>query len=109
VIAAHGAELTNLIFIRPGGRVIEINFRNLWTCDPLCDGHFQGILRPGDRCDGRLMYFPHFHKADFHNLCGIFGIKHIELSAVDCGNYIDRNPINTQTLFVNCEDLLAVL
>ena len=109
VIAAHGAELTNLIFMKAGTRIIEINFRGLWTCDPLCDGHFEGVLRPGERCEGGLRYFPHFHKADFHNLCGVFGVNHIEVSASGCGEYLDRNPINTKALFVRSGELLSLI
>jgi len=109
VIAAHGAELTNLIFLRSSARVIEVAFRKLWQCDPVCDAHFSGALRPTEKCGSGFNFFPYFHKADFHNLCSVFAVEHFELNAVECGVYLDRNPINVDVLYINIGELLERL
>ena len=60
VIACHGAALTNMIFLPPHGQVIEVSFRGqpCWT----------KRKKP-------------YHKADFHNMAGVFAKGFFEVPA----------------------------
>lgn len=105
-ISVHGAGLTNVIFTPRECPVLEFNFRKHWNCHPVCDRHFSGDLQDHEECDGELTFQPHFHKADFHNLCLLLGRPYTELEAERYGRHYSRNPINRVSVFVDGVRLL---
>ncbi|MCP4122427.1 MAG: DUF563 domain-containing protein [Bacteroidetes bacterium] len=106
-ISAHGAGISNIIFSPLHCHVLEYNFRKYWNCDPVCDQHFYGVLTDNEECDGELNYHPHFHKADFHNLCRLLDRPYTELEVVSYEGFHGRNPIGRHYMFVDGAGLLA--
>ena len=104
LIGMHGSGLTNLVFTPESCEVIEIDLRHLWTCDPLCNAHRSGLLVPGEACSEQL---PRYHKADYHNLCGLYGRAYQALSAVSGSVYRGMNPIDLSVCEVSGASLLA--
>ena len=104
LIGMHGSGLTNLVFTPECCEVLEIDLRHQWTCDPLCDAHRCGLLAPGEACTAQP---PQYHKADYHNLCGLFGRPYKALSAVSGSGYRGINPIDLSVFEVSGASLLA--
>lgn len=104
LIGMHGSGLTNLVFTPEGCEVLEIDLRHQWTCDPLCDAHRSGSLAPGEACSAQP---PTYHKADYHNLCGLYGRPYQALSAVSGSDYRGINPIDLSVFDVSGASLLA--
>jgi hypothetical protein len=104
LIGAHGSGLTNLVFTPDGCGVLEIDLRRHFTCDPLCEAHRQGWLAPGEPCS---THSPAYHKADYHNLAGVFGRSYQSLSAEAVHGYRSANPIDVSMLRVSGESVLA--
>lgn len=105
MLSCHGAANTNLFLLPPNGHLMEINFRRFWNCDPVCPAHRSGRLAYRERCDGPLTVRPSFHKADYHNLSGLFGKKYTELGIEDAEGFVDGNPINVMKVFVDAEQV----
>lgn len=102
IIIAHGSGCTNVIFTPKQTPLIEINFRKHWYCDNVCDDHFSGKLSSNQKCNGKLSYFTHFHKADYHNLCHLIDKNYVEMEAVEYGGkFNSRNPISKQKIYVD--------
>ncbi|QNI46837.1 glycosyltransferase 61 family protein [Synechococcus sp. A15-60] len=103
LIGAHGSGLTNLVFTPVDCQVLEIDFRRLWNCDPLCEAHRSGRLASWESCS---KHPPEYHKADYHNLCGLYGRSYCALSALDSTGYVGSNPIDVSALIVSGNSLL---
>lgn len=109
-ISAHGAGCTNLIFTPKETPLIEINFRKHWYCDPVCNDHFHKKINMNHKCNGKLTYRKHFHKADFHNLCKLINKKYYEIQAVNYeGGFNDRNPINKKRIYIDGNKLIELI
>ena len=107
LVAVHGAGCTNLVFTPKPTPMIEINLRRHWYCDPVCDDHFFGVLSMNEPCNGKLTHMPHFHKADYHNLCQLIGKPYQEIEAVEYGGgFINRSPIARRRIYVDGQDLV---
>ena len=107
MIGVHGAALTNLAWMRPGGRVYEISLRKHWYCslDKAC-GHLAGTVAYEFDCGAGLSPpFTWYHKADYHNLAIAFGKTYIEVQNCGGGPHMNDNPINVETVKVDCKDL----
>lgn len=100
----HGANLVNLIFTNTKAHIIEIDFRNQWNCDPVCSKHKDGTLKPCESCNGRLTRGK-YHKADYHNLSYLTGRQYSSMSAVRCENYLTRNPIDVEKVYIDFHKL----
>tara|TARA_B110000977_G_C11075439_1_gene490999 strand:+ start:319 stop:1185 length:867 start_codon:yes stop_codon:yes gene_type:complete len=100
----HGANLVNLVFTRSVAHIIEIDFKSHWYCDPVCDAHFTKKLQPNEKCEGKLSRGC-YHKGDYHNLALLCGKTYSSLSAEYCEEYIDRNPINVQKVYIDFSKL----
>lgn len=96
----HGANLVNLVFTRSNSHVIEIDFKKHWYCDPVCEKHFSGVIKPSEKCDGKLSRGC-YHKADYHNLSLLCGKQYTNISAEYCEKHLDKNPINVQKVYVD--------
>lgn len=103
LIGMHGSGLTNLVFTPECCEVLEIDLRHQWTCDPLCDAHRSGLLAPGEACSEKP---PSYQKADYHNLCGLYGRPYQALSAVSGSGYRGVNPIDLSMSEVSGASLL---
>jgi len=106
-VSAHGAALTNMIFVPDNCFVMEFNLRKHWYCDPLCDAHFSGALANDEECDGKLTFRPHFHKADYSNLSKLLDKTYIELDVDRYEGHYGRNPLSRKRLFVDGDNLIA--
>ena len=106
LIGMHGSGLTNLVFTPECCEVLEIDLRHQWTCDPLCDAHRSGLLAPGEACSAQM---PTYHKADYHNLCGLYGRAYQALSAVSVIGYRGTNPIDLSVVEVSGASLLVTI
>jgi hypothetical protein len=82
-----------------------VSFRTHWYCDPVCDGHFHGRLSPQMRCGGKRHIADAYHKADYHNLCVVFGRRHIELPLQRIEGFRNRNPIYVDRVYVDLQVL----
>ncbi len=107
MISVHGAANTNLFLLPEGASLFEINFRKHWYCDPVCARHRSAQIPYATRCDGPLTFRPHFHKADYHNLAQVFGVKYREFEILDAERFLDANPINLERLYVDAERLAS--
>jgi hypothetical protein len=107
IVAAHGAAETNIIFCRRGTKLIEVNMRPHWYCDPVCDAHFSGKIEAHTACKGKLTTWPTYHKADYHNLAGYCGISYAEVDPIGYeGGFADRNPISKRRILVSATDIM---
>lgn len=107
LIGVHGAALTNMIFLPANGKVIEVNFRRHWTCDPLCERHACNELPVGVPCQDVA---PYFHKADHFSLSQLLGLKYeeVEMSHVsDFPQCCYRNPILWRSIYVDPDDIIS--
>ena len=106
-ISAHGAGCTNLIFTPLTTPLIEINCRQHWYCDNVCEKHYNGVLSMNTKCDGKLTFRPYFHKADYHNLCYLLGKKYSEIEAIKYdGGFLSRNPISKKNIYIDGEKMI---
>jgi hypothetical protein len=109
-ISAHGAGCTNCIFTPLKCPLIEVNFRKHWYCDPVCKSHMNNIISVNEKCDGCLSTYPHFHKADYHNLCYLIGKRYVEIEAVKYGgSFLSENPISKQQIFIDGDELSKII
>ncbi len=108
-IAMHGAGLTNLIFTPPDCQIIEVNYRRHWYCDPVCDPHYNGMLAYDEDCGGPLTFKPEFHKADYHNLCGLLGKPYLEMEAERYEGYTQAIPICRKRIYVDSNKLIGYI
>ena len=109
-ISVHNAGCTNLIFTPLNCPLIEINYRKHWYCDPVCDDHLNNKISINKKCNGKLQYYPEYHKADYHNLCHLLGKKYVEIDPIEYGGtYIDRNPINKKRIYIDGENLVNIV
>ena len=109
MIAAHGAAITNLMFLPPGGSLFEVNFRRHWYCDPVCHGHRTGAIGYTVNCGGPLTYRSYFHKADYHNLSQVFGVRYREFEIEDARTFLSNNPISVQTIYVDAGKIIEAV
>lgn len=100
----HGANLVNLVFTRSIAHIVEIDFKAHWYCDPVCEKHLQGILKPTEDCKSVLTRGC-YHKADYHNLSLLCGKEYTSMSATYCEDFINKNPINVQKIYVDFSKL----
>jgi len=109
-ISVHGAGCTNCIFTPIECPLIEINFRNHWYCDPVCDDHFTGKININEKCSGTLNYHNIFHKADYHNLCYLIDKKYTEIEAVRYGGkFLSINPISKESIYIDGNNLVKII
>jgi len=109
-ISAHGAGCTNCIFTPLNCPLIEVNFRKHWYCDPVCKDHMSNLLTVNEKCNGVLSAYPHFHKADYHNLCYLIGKPYVEIEVVKYGgSFLSNKPISKQRLFVDGNELSQII
>lgn len=107
LISAHGAGCTNLIFTPVNTPLIEINLRKHWYCDNVCDKHYKEEISMNTKCDGKLNFRPHFHKADYHNLCYLLGKKYLEIEAIKYdGGFLSKNPISKKNIYIDGEKII---
>lgn len=104
-IAAHGAGMTNLFLLPDGAHVFEVGMRRHWYCHPVCAGHLEGVIEYVDRCGGSMSPWTGYHKADYHNLAKVCGIKYDEVELDDGGPFLDENPISIVNAFVDAQQL----
>jgi len=109
MIAAHGAAITNLMFLPPGGSLFEVNFRRHWYCDPVCRRHRTGAIGYTADCGGPLRYRKQFHKADYHNLSQLFGVRYREFEIEDARTFLSSNPISVQTISVDAAKIIEAV
>ena len=95
-----------MLFTQSDCPLIEINFRNHWYCDPVCDDHYYGRISINCKCSGsRTNSF--FHKADYHNLCHLINKKYIEIEAEKYSEgFTARNPISKKKIYIDGQNLL---
>ena len=98
LIGMHGSGHINLVFPPVGSEVLEIVLRHQCSCDPLRDAYRSGLLAPGAACSAKP---PRCHKADYHNLCGLYGRPHQALSALRGSHYRGINPIDLSVFDVS--------
>lgn len=103
MLSCHGAANTNLFLLPEGAALLEVNFRKYWFCDPVCTRHKSGELAYRKDCGGPLTYRNTFHKADYHNLSQIFGIRYKELEIEDAEKFTSSNPIGLENIFVDAD------
>ena len=103
VVAVHGSELTNLIYLDPASIVIEVTLRYGWCCDPIPLKN-QGLQ--ADPCTGNCRAY---HKWDFANLAHSLDLKYLYFDPT----YIDpphaANPIARNEVHVNSKDLALLV
>jgi len=103
VIAVHGSELTNLIYLDPSSVVIEITLRYGWCCDPIPLKN-QGFY--SDPCTNNCRPY---HKWDFINLAHSLNLKYFYFDPV----YIDppyaSNPIARNEVHINSKELALLV
>lgn len=51
LISVHGADLTNMLWMRPGTAAIEVTLRYGWCCDPVPQQHWGNEAPPCEACD----------------------------------------------------------
>ena len=108
-ISMHGAACTNIIFTPISTPLIEINLRKCWYCDPVCDAHFNQEIPFDVKCNGSLIH-SNYHKADFHNLCGLLGKPYYEFTPDKySGRFRDRNPISKENIHVDGIYLIGLI
>ena len=109
-IGAHGAGNTNMIFTPSNCRLLEINLRLHWYCDPVCKDHLENRISINSRCNGRLTYCSEYHKADYHNLCKLLGRGYNEITPVRYGGgFNSDNPISRQSIYIDGKRLVELL
>ena len=98
VISVHGAQLTNLAWMRRGSSVIEVLLRRGWCNDPW-------QFPPNPPCSP-------YHKADFANMARFFGLNyfyhdsvHVGARSTDEGGPGIMNPIAVKDVFVDSRRL----
>ncbi|WP_186571034.1 glycosyltransferase family 61 protein [Synechococcus sp. PROS-U-1] len=102
LVGVHGAGLTNLVFLQDSATVFEVDFRKYWSCDPVCKDHFSGRISFREKCSDAKPY----HKADFHNLAGLFGKNYDSLSIDGVMGRTDVNPISVAHVLLNGDLLI---
>ena len=102
LVGVHGAGLTNLVFLQDFATVLEIDFFKYWSCDPVCQDHLSGRIPFRQKCKHAKPY----HKADFHNLAGMFGKNYESLSIDGVMGRTDVNPISVTHVLVDGEQLI---
>ena len=102
LVGVHGAGLTNLVFLQDFATVLEVDFFEYWSCDPVCQDHLSGRLSFREKCKHAKPY----HKADFHNLAGMFGKNYESLSIDGVMGRTDVNPISVNHVLINGGQLI---
>jgi hypothetical protein len=105
MLSCHGAANTNLFLLPQEAALLEVNFRKYWYCDPVCAKHQSGELPYRTDCGGPLTYRSTFHKADYHNLSQVFGVRYKELEIEDAEKFTSSNPIGLEKIFVNADNV----
>ena len=100
LVAVHGAELTNMLFLPPGAVVIEVSLRYGWCCDPVPQAN-QGLLAPPCQTKPCRPY----HKADFANMAQALGLGYHLFDPVYIDPPTSRNPIDRPRVHINATEL----
>lgn len=102
LVGVHGAGLTNLVFLQDFATVLEVDFFKYWSCDPVCQGHLSGRIPFRQKCKDAKPY----HKADYHNLAGMFGKNYESLSIDGVMGRTDVNPISVSHVLIDANQLI---
>ena len=113
VIGIHGAELTNILYMKPNTYLIEITLRYGWCCDPIplinineytaepciCQYNcLQTKEQPKSGCNA-------YHKADYANLANSLGINYYYFDPIYTSPPITVNPIQRNFVYINSTEL----
>mmetsp|Transcript_9953 Transcript_9953/g.15972 ORF Transcript_9953/g.15972 Transcript_9953/m.15972 type:complete len:493 (+) Transcript_9953:70-1548(+) len=121
IIAAHGAALTNLVFMSDASVAIEVGFRFGWTQS--CGRHHflrnmsnakllarwrNASYAGGERFYHKADFFALVHTLSFSNANGDApNLRYLEMNAVKYGNEYGRNCICKEYLYVNSTFLVG--
>lgn len=97
------------MFLPQGSSLFEINFRRHWYCDLVCRRHRTGAIGYTVDCGGPVKYHKRFHKADYHNLSRLFGVRYREFEIEDARTFLSNNPIAVRTIFVDARKIMEGL
>jgi hypothetical protein len=103
IIAVHGAELTNMLFLNPKSAVIEITLRYGWCCDPVPE--FAQGYQTKTQC---VTSCKPYHKADFANLAHALGHTYFYFDPSYIEPPTDKNPISREKVFVDSKGLATL-
>lgn len=99
LVSAHGADMTNMLWMQRNTAVLEVLLRFGWCCDPIPPENMGPFAPP---CQGPCRPY---HKGDFANLAGGLGLRYAYFDA-DYSNAPDSaSPIDRKALFVNSSAL----
>ena len=127
VVSVHGAQLSNIIFMKPCHQyrnnnnkmgfhpaLVEISFRFAW-CDPkpphTANGSHAALLDQWRKCRRVHHGNTHYHKADFFRLATGMGIRYTEVIHDSLVGRVpdNSNPITVQGVVVNSSLILQEL
>lgn len=103
IIAVHGSELTNMIYLDPSSIVIEITLRYGWCCDPIPKKNQGDLSEP---CTSNCRPY---HKWDFANLAHSLGLKYLYFDPTYVDPPHSSNPIARNEVHVNSKDLTLLV
>jgi hypothetical protein len=106
IVAVHGAALSNIVCCdNTVCTVWELNFRNIFRCDPVCNDHYFGFLTSSDECNAGTGWGGRFHKLDYIKLALMFNIRHKELDLTHSFFPFSRNPIDCRTVSIDLKNV----
>ena len=103
VVAVHGSELTNLIYLDPASIIIEITLRYGWCCDPIPLKNQMSYAEP---CTANCRAY---HKWDFANLAHSMDLKYFYFDPIYADPPHASNPIARNEVHVNSKDLALIV
>jgi hypothetical protein len=110
LISVQGSGLINMLFTQQDVPIIEINFRKHWYCDPVCQDHYNNVIDINENCNGKLQYYPIYHKADNHNLCHLINKRYYEMDPEEYGGgFYSNNPICKNKIYINTDKLTNLI
>jgi hypothetical protein len=106
VVAAHGAELTHLLWMPPRSTAVEVSLRKGWCCRTVTIP----MVLDGAPCPLDNQQCAPYHKADYVLLAARLGHRYVEYANVTFATKLEKlQPINRCLLFVNSTDIAAVV
>lgn len=100
-IAAHGADLTNILWMQAGTQVVEVVIRRGWCQDPVPLVSQGAAAAPEPENAPCVPY----HKADYANLAQGLGLRYAYVDVDYLNPPSNANPISRDALFVNSTKL----
>ena len=108
MLSVHGAQLTNMIWMKTDSFVLEVTLRYGWCCDPF---PYPASLTRGEpycsQCN--VTVCKPYHKADFSALALAHGLRYAYYDPLYTSCITGANPINRDAVYVNSSDLAMVV